>query len=546
MGKYLLLVLLICGTVAGFGQNARDLYNEAVLREKSSPEEAYLSATKALKLAELEEDQLLEAEVLQLLGKIFYDQGAFMQAMEYYHESDAIYMESHDEDRHAQNQLELAKVYYYLKQSDKSLDLITKAQSFYERTGANKWLAEVYGQLGHMYEKAEKYDTAWFYENKALKLHQQFGDSAGVARVYENLGSILEDKEDYAQARHWFSKAASFNGALKNEVALVGNLNNIGDSYRKMGVLDSAYFFTHRALEISQSLELRYQESSALRDLSKVFLDSGESKIAYQYLDKSSQLYEELYSQEAGKQVALLQTLYDLERKNAEIIELENQQRIEGIKRIGMMAGGLSLLLIGGIVVSRQRLKIRKNQQLMDQEKALHKAALENSELQAEQLKMELEHKQLQEKHLELELELGQKALASRMLQLIEKNKLLEALREDIYEIESEVPAATQKKVKYIANQINYSFNHDKSWEDFRKSFEQVHSGFFDKLKKGSAELTSNDLRICALMRINLGSKDIASLLGISTDSLRVARYRLRKKLNIDQGDNLRKFILSI
>ncbi len=182
----------------------------------------------------------------------------------------------------------------------------------------------------------------------------------------------------------------------------------------------------------------------------------------------------------------------------------------------------------------------------MDQEKALHKAALENSELQADQLKMELEHKQLQEKHLELELELGQKALASRMLQLIEKNKLLEALREDIYEIENEVPAATQKKVKYIANQINYSFNHDKSWEDFRKSFEQVHSGFFDKLKKESAELTSNDLRICALMRINLGSKDIASLLGISTDSLRVARYRLRKKLNIEQGDNLRKFILSI
>lgn len=546
MRTVLLFVLIGVSIFAGFGQNGRGLFEEARLREKTSPEEAYLSSAKALKLAEEEDDRLLQGEINQLLGKIFYDQGAFMQAMEYYHEADGVYVESHAKDLHAHNQLELAKVYYYLKQPGKSLALIAQARAYFESKSAHQALAEVYGQLGHMYEKAEEYDTAWYYENKALKLHEQFGDSAGIARVYENLGSILEDREDYAAARGWFEQAANYNAILKNEVALVGNLNNIGDSYRKMGVLDSAYFFTNRALEISKGLELRYQESSALRDLSKVFLDSGESKVAYQYLDESSQLYEELYSQEAGKQVALLQTLYDLERKNAEISDLENQQRIERIKRVGIMAGGLSLLLIGGIVVSRQRLKIRKNQQLMDQEKALHKAALENSELQADQLKMELEHKQLQEKHLELELELGQKALASRMLQLIEKNKLLEDLREDIYELEDEVPVATQKKVKYIANQINYSFNHDKSWEDFRKSFEQIHSGFFDKLKKESSELTANDLRICALMRINLSSKDIASLLGISTDSLRVARYRLRKKLNIEQGDNLRKFILSV
>lgn len=545
MRTVLLFVLISVSIFAGFGQSGRNLVEEARLREKTSPEEAYLTAAKALKLAK-EEDRLLQGEINQLLGKIFYDQGAFLQAMEYYHEADAIYVESNDTDRHAHNQLELAKVYYYLKQPSKSLELISQARGYFEKEQNNGALAEVYGQLGHMYEKAEEYDTAWYYEHKALKLHEQFGDSAGIARVYENLGSILEDREDYAAARGWFEQAAHYNTILKNEVALVGNLNNVGDSYRKMGVLDSAYFFTNRALEISKGLELRYQESSALRDLSKVFLDSGESKVAYQYLDESSQLYEELYSQEAGKQVALLQTLYDLERKNAEISDLENQQRIERIKRVGIMAGGFSLLLIGGIVVSRQRLKIRKNQQLMKQEKELHRAELQNSELQADQLKMELKHKQLQEKHLELELELGQKALASRMLQLIEKNKLLEDLREDIYELEDEVPVATQKKVKYIANQISYSFNHDKAWEDFRKSFEQIHSGFFDKLKKESSELTANDLRICALMRINLSSKDIASLLGISTDSLRVARYRLRKKLNIEQGDNLRKFILSV
>lgn len=546
MRIYLVFGLFFLVVANVFGQSARSLFEEAQRIEGASPEKAYLNSTNALKLAKEGEDRLLQGEINQLLGKIFYDQGAFMQALEYYLEAEAIYVAADAQSKQAHNQLELAKVYYYLKQPEKSLELIDKSRKYYQSKGMQEELAEVYGQLGHMYEKAEVYDSAWYYENKALTLYNKFDNMPGVARVYDNLGSILEDKEQYGEARLWFEKASELNRILENDVELVGNYNNLGDCYRKLGRLDSGFYFTSKALELSRRLELRYQESSALRDLSKVYLDSGQSDLGYTYLDESSALYEELYSQESGRQVALLQTLYDLERKNAEISELENLQRIEKIKRVGMMTGGLSLLLLGGIVFSRQRLKIRKNQQLMDQEKALHKADLENSQLQSEQLKMELEHKQLQEKHLELELELGQKALAARMLQLIEKNKLLEALKNDISEIEEEVPGDMQKRVKKIVNQINYSFNHDKSWEDFRKSFEQIHSGFFDKLKEASPELTANDLRICALIRINLSSKDIASLLGISTDSLRVARYRLRKKLNIDQGGNLRKYILSI
>lgn len=540
----LLIHILFVGHFA-FAQNARSLFEEAQNTELTSPETAYLKATKALALAKENSNRKLQGEINQLLGKIFYDQGAFMQALEYYLTAEAIYIETNEKLKLAANKLELAKVYYYLKQPEKSLLLTNESRAYYEANNLPQ-LAEAYSQLGHLYEKSDAYDSAWFYENEALNLYQKYDDKAGTARVYENLGSILEDQEQFELALAWFQKAAHLNEALGNDVSLVSNFNNLGDAYRKMGQLDSGYFFTQKALDLARKLELRYQESSALRDLSKVHLDNGKSELAYPLLDESSKLYEELYSQETSRQVALLQTLYDLEKKNAEIGELENKQRIEKIKQVGMLTSGLSLLLIGGIVVSRQRLKIRKNQELMEQEKVLHQADLENSQLQADQLKMELEHKQLQEKHLELELELGQKALAARMLQLIEKNKLLEALKEDIGEIEGEVPAAMQKRVKQIVNQINYSFNHDKSWEDFRKSFEQIHSGFFEKLKSASPELTANDLRMCALIRINLSSKDIASLLAISTDSLRVARYRLRKKLNIKQGGNLRKYILSI
>jgi len=79
-----------------------------------------------------------------------------------------------------------------------------------------------------------------------------------------------------------------------------------------------------------------------------------------------------------------------------------------------------------------------------------------------------------------------------------------------------------------------------------QRNFEQVHQSFFDKLKASSENLTANDLRLIALLKMNLNSADISSLLGISQDSLRVVRYRLRKKLNLAQGDSLSAFIQAL
>ena len=82
--------------------------------------------------------------------------------------------------------------------------------------------------------------------------------------------------------------------------------------------------------------------------------------------------------------------------------------------------------------------------------------------------------------------------------------------------------------------------------ESLEKGLEKTNQSFFDKLKATSDNLTANDLRLIALLKMNLTSADISSLLGISQDSLRVVRYRLRKKLNLAQGDSLSAFIQAL
>src|SRR5699024_2004625 len=97
-----------------------------------------------------------------------------------------------------------------------------------------------------------------------------------------------------------------------------------------------------------------------------------------------------------------------------------------------------------------------------------------------------------------------------------------------------------------LKNMVDYSFNLDEDWEQFKLYFEEVHTGFFDALKKQYPDLTANELRLSALVKLNLTSKEIATILGITADSVKTARYRLRKKLDMATEENLTECMMKV
>ncbi|MAX80865.1 MAG: hypothetical protein CL843_11925 [Crocinitomicaceae bacterium] len=538
--------ILLIITLQSFSQDLGNWMDSARTIQNSKPDSAYQLANKAYELAEENEDYQKQAEILLLKGDILYNQGAFASALEYYLFAQKYFQENEDELGVANVKLKVGRIKYYIKQEQTALDELQQALAVFQKHQLDTRIAETYGEIGHLYEKGGELDSAYFYQKQALLIYQTTHNQPGIAHILENLGSIWEDREYYDSAGVYFLGASKLNKRLNNQVELVSNLNNIGDVFRKTKQFDSALVYTLQALHLAQQLDLDYQTSSALRDLGKVYQDMGDYPRAMEYKEKSRELFEEIYSAESSRQLALMQTLYELQRKNAEIAALEAQRENDALKK--MAAFGLTALLavLTIVIVSRQRMKMRKNNQINEQQKQLYESQLENSKLEEERLKIELEHKQLQEEHFNLEFQMQQRSLAARMLQLIEKNKLLEEVKNGIQEVGKALSDKDQKKLNKLAKRIDSNFRHDKEWEEFRKSFEQVHKEFFDKLKQINPDLTSNDLRICALIKINLRSKEIAELLGISIDSLRVARYRLRKKLTLDRDQNLRQFILSV
>ncbi|MFT2007528.1 tetratricopeptide repeat protein [Pontibacter sp. 13R65] len=503
------------------------------------PDSAYVLAHQALQLSDKLEYALGQANSHQLIGLVLYHQGVYNQSLSNLLQAEKIYLELQHEERLGENLNYQGLVYYAIRQPILSLRHHQEALALYEKQENKKGIAYSFGCIGRLHEKRQQYELALEYQQRALALYEQLEDKSGTATILENIGSILEDKEQYEEALQYFNRSVKLSETAGDSLAMVVGLNNIGDIYRKTGHYSLSVDVTQQALELATRLGDRYQISSAHKDLSQVYSHMGHYKAAYEHLETYRRQHDEIYNQETTQQIALLQSLFNVEQQNNAIQILEKQQQLNKVIKIALAVGLVLMALLGFVVFSRQQLKIKRNKEAMEQQQEMHAA-------QHKLMEAELENTQLREKQLQHDLQIQVKSLTAHTLHLIGKNQTLDELKTKLNEALQDDQKAQRRKFKSLINQIDYDLVQDKEWEDFRGTFEQVHQDFFDKLHLHAQELTASETRLASLIKLNLPSKEVATILGISADSLRVARYRLKKKLQLQQEDSLSKFILNL
>ena len=144
---------------------------------------------------------------------------------------------------------------------------------------------------------------------------------------------------------------------------------------------------------------------------------------------------------------------------------------------------------------------------------------------------------------MESDVEFKTRQLAAHALNMMQKNKLLQEISDDIDKAISLPESTDNKTLEQVRKSLRQGLNVDKDWDLFKLYFEQINESFFDKLKVINPALTGNDYRLCALTKLNLTIKEMASVLNISPESLKNARYRLKKKLKLGNEDNLDVFL---
>lgn len=478
------------------------------------------------------------------MGELFYLQGVYDYSMAYLSEALEEFRALGQQNEIANTMLSIGAAYQFHDLWAEALAGYREALDIYRQVSDTLGLAETYGLLGHFYEKNARYDSAFYYQYRSLDIYDALDNAYGKAIIYDNIGSIHEDLREFDKAYRYFTLSAKYDSVSGNIPALVNTLNNIGDTFRKRWIYDSAVFYTNYALRNALNHDLNYEVLSAYNDLAKLNRAFGKEDLALVYYDSANEFSQALFNSQIASQIANFQTLYRTREKEQEIALLESQKKIEKNTRKSILIGAIGLIGFAGVLILQQRNKNKKSREFFEAERALTEAKLKNVRLKEEALQTELENNQLREEHLHAELESRSQELTTKALHIIQKNKLLRELKQQIIEIQKEAKNKDFMKVmKRLSGLIDQGFRFDKDWDEFVSSFDQVHPEFFKKIKSTFHNLTAAELRLAALIRLNLNSKDMAAILAISQDSLRISRYRLRKKLTLDKGESLSVFI---
>jgi ligand-binding sensor domain-containing protein/DNA-binding CsgD family transcriptional regulator len=204
----------------------------------------------------------------------------------------------------------------------------------------------------------------------------------------------------------------------------------------------------------------------------------------------------------------------------------------------------LTALLFSLILIPKKQFEKEKAQLQQEQEITLKEKEQEYKIIEQQQ---QAQISQLEREKLQSKIQFKNQELASTTMHLVKKSEMLQKIQEELRKIsKSTTDTNTAKSVRKVIRILTADEELSNDWQQFEQYFDQVHSNFLQRLREEYPKLTPKDYRLCAYLRMNLSTKEIAPLMNISVRGVEIARYRLRKKLELDKQDNLIEFMMKV
>ncbi|MEL6811739.1 MAG: tetratricopeptide repeat protein [Bacteroidota bacterium] len=413
----------------------------------------------------------------------------------------------------------LAYVEFVSENYQKSNDYNKEAYDIYKANNDKVYQAQAANDIGNAYIYLENYSEASKYltESIALAKETNFSDIHGTSLT--NLGKVRKEQKLYDEAISLINKALKIHRETGSQDKCAEALIELGKTYAAFEQPNKAIRYLSEAISISSEIEANKTLANAYKNRSKSFEAIGNFKIALNDFKEFSRLNDSIYNIRKSQQMEELRTIYDIERKEKEIelqksdIQLlQEKDRANTLRNTLLISGLIGMVLLFSLVYYGVRQKIKRTQ--------------------------------LEKEKLDQDLQFKSKELTTHALHLAQKNEVLENLKTKAKQLKD----GKQDKNGYqlLIQTINFDQQHDKGWDNFIRYFENVHADFNKKAQSAYPNITAGDLRLMALLKMNLSSKEIANILSISPDGIKKARQRLRKKLGLTPEDSLEVTVMSI
>lgn len=515
----------------------------------TDPETAGEYAADALLIAENESLESAQLYALLLIAEVNQIKTNLKESIDYAIQAKEMATERNELLQVAKSNMILANCFRQLGDYAKSSDLCFDALETYESLNDSSGMCDALSAIGIFYYEQDDYKKAYEYFQQSIDIAEKTNNIRGISRGLNNASVALSEYGFKEESIRKLYEAIALNNKTGEKLWEGINRSNLGEEYLEQGLLDSVFYYANTAIALFDELNnqndrfnsyillSRYYEEkripdsamyyaysswrvslenhllvdqqSAARRLKNLYLEAGITDSAYHYLEIQSATKDSLDREKGLTKLSQLEQLYAFEKEQQER-ELEAQRR-EFILILVAVSLILTIIVIVLLLI-RYRMKMRY------------------TSLQKEQLESELDHKN--------------KELASNVMSLMKKNEMLSEITGRLRKVEkSAAREDTRTAIRKIALEIENT-NQEKIWEEFELRFKQVYSGFYDKLLGQFPDLSPNEQRLCAFLKLNLTTKEISQITGQSNRAIEMARFRLRKKLGIDSQEvNLVSFI---
>jgi DNA-binding CsgD family transcriptional regulator len=392
--------------------------------------------------------------------------------------------------------------------------------------------------IANCYFEKKDFIKARNYYQRILKTFYQLKDSSQIVLAYINLGNISSNLDNGKEAFYYFNRATELLQTYKNQSFLSTTYLELGSLYYKLENNAMARKYLELCLQNSSGNESKSNSMQALQHLSMIEEKEGNSSMAFHYFKQYISIKDSIMNDETHKKIAEIQWKYDFHKKVYENELLQKKYEIKKRQNTIIALASASVILVvlmltGLIFLANRNLK-----------KSVRLKELDNNILQ-EKIKTDEKISALEKFRYQTEIEARNKEMTTTSLQLAAKNEILSNILHTLDKI-NEVKSIEKESYKELRKTIEKSLNLDNDWNQFKELFDRVHNSFFISIKQICPRLSETELRFCAYLRINLQNKEIAKMLNISTETVKTTRYRIRKKLNLDNKTNLEDFIRNI
>ncbi|WP_282080080.1 tetratricopeptide repeat protein [Aquimarina algiphila] len=479
------------------------------------------------------------AKANRIIGVAYWAQGNQNKALEHLNISHKVYKKIQDKTGLANTRLNIGMVYADLKEYEKALHNYEQAINEFTALELKSRIATTFTKIGTILIAQHKDSEALKYLTDALQMHTANDFIYGISEAHNRLGMLYLNKNEIEQAYYHIKKSMTLGNEVSDIDGLTNNLIIYGKILRLDNNLEEAAIELNKGLELAKENHLKKYELFAYEELKELKKQQYKPEEALMFYDKYITLKDSLFNTEKAKQIAYLEFKNALERKDKELEVLKEKEKTDNLIKL-LLVLGVTIISIAGYMIyaiARQRARkskelSTKSQELLESVYALTQKDLENSELKRQELKQQLDFKN--------------KELTSYALNFIKKNEVVQQLHSTIQDIKKSSNVEKDKLIADLNKIIRKNLSIDRDWEDFSRFFEDAHQGFYSKLKSKHEDLSTNDLKICSLTRLNLNIKETASILGISPESVKTARYRLRKKLGLDPRKEILTYLVHL